>query len=90
MPSQIVKVASAVGLHARPASLFVKAVAKSGVEVKIGRPGNANTNAASLLSVLGLGIKFGEEVEIVINEDSDQANELISNLSSIISTNYDH
>ena len=37
MPSRTVKVASKVGLHARPASLFVQAVTATGLPVTIAK-----------------------------------------------------
>jgi len=89
MPSQIVEVASSVGLHARPASIFVKSVVKTGLQIKIGKPGNASLNAASLLSVLALGIKCGEKVEIVVPDDAPDAELVLDELVKIITTNFD-
>ena len=43
-----------VGLHARPAALFVGAAAKSPLDVTIGRPGEPGVNAKSILGVMGL------------------------------------
>ena len=88
MPSQIVNVASTVGLHARPASLLVKAAAKSGLSVTIGRVGEAPVNAASMLSVLALGIKFDESLEVTV-ADGENANEVLATLVDIIATNHD-
>lgn len=62
MPEIRVKIASPVGLHARPASLFVKAAAKHPGPVLIGRPGTEPVDARSMLSVLSLAIGHGEEV----------------------------
>ena len=88
MPSQIVTIASIVGLHARPASLLVKAAGSSGVSVTIGRPGDKAVNAASMLMVLALGIKHDEEVEITV-ADGDNSNEVLASLVSILETNHD-
>lgn len=88
MPSQIVSIASSVGLHARPASLLVKAAGSSGVAVTIGRPGEKAVNAASMLMVLALGIKHNEQVEIVVAE-GDNANEVLASLVEILETNHD-
>ena len=66
-------IGSASGLHARPASLFVTAVAKSGAAVTIAKGEGAPANAASLLSVLTLGARHGDEVELsVTGELSDE------------------
>lgn len=88
MPSQIVAVGSKVGLHARPASLLVKAAAAAGVSVTIGRPGDKAVNAASLLSVLALGVKNGDEIEVTV-ADSDNAATVLSDIVTIISTDHD-
>lgn len=88
MPSQIVAVASKVGLHARPASLLVKAAGASGVKVTIGRPGDKAVNAASLLAVLALGVKNGDEIEVTV-DDAPNADDVLASLVEIIATDHD-
>src|SRR3954453_13308904 len=55
-------VGSRVGLHARPASVFVQAAARQKARVTIGKPGGQPVNARSILSVLSLDVHGGEEV----------------------------
>ena len=55
-------IASKVGLHARPAATFVKAVADSGVKVTIAKEGGAPVDAASILGVMTLGAAHGDVV----------------------------
>jgi phosphocarrier protein len=62
MPQRTVVVGSKVGLHARPAALFVKAAAAQPVAVTIAKPGGGPVPANSILSVLTLDAKGGEEV----------------------------
>jgi len=81
------KIAHAVGLHARPAAMVVKLVSSSGEKVTLSRLDQSPVNAASMLSVLSLGLKQGEEVEISI--DSDGATELMEQIVSLISTPLD-
>ena len=88
MPSQIVAVGSKVGLHARPASLLVKAAAASGLAVTIGRPGDKAVNAASLLSVLALGVKNGDSIEVVV-ADGENSDSVLTSLVEIIATDHD-
>lgn len=88
MPSQIVTVASKVGLHARPASLLIKAAAAAGVPVTIGRVGETAVNAASMLSVLALGAKHGEEIEITV-VDGEGADAILAELVDIVTTDHD-
>jgi phosphocarrier protein len=88
MPSQFITIASSVGLHARPASLLVKAAGASGLAVTLGRPGEKAVNAASMLMVLSLGVKYNEEVEITVADDQ-RANEVLASLVEILETNHD-
>ena len=88
MPSEVVTVASTVGLHARPASLLIKAAAAAGVAVTIGRVGETPVNAASMLSVLALGAKHGESVEITV-ADGDNSDAILASLVEIVTTNHD-
>lgn len=88
MPSQVVVVGSKVGLHARPASLLIKAAGAAGVPVTINRPGESPVNAASMLSVLALGAKCGDEIEITVG-DADNADEILAALVDIVATDHD-
>ena len=88
MPSRIVAVGSRVGLHARPASVLVKAAAGAGVPVTIGRVGEKAVNAASMLSVLALGVKQGEQIEITVG-DAENADAVLDVLVQVIVTDHD-
>ena len=67
MPERTAVVASKIGLHARPASLFCQAAAETGVPVTITSPGGESVNAASILGVLSLGIDHGQTVTLAAN-----------------------
>ena len=71
-------IASKVGLHARPAATFVKAVAEKGVPVTIAKEGGDAVPAGSILSIMGLGIKQGDTVEVTV--DGDNAETVIDSL----------
>ena len=73
MSERQVRVGSKVGLHARPASLFAKAVANAGVPVQIAKDGQPPVNARSLLNVLTLGVKYGELVTLYAEGDGADA-----------------
>ncbi len=60
--SRKVVVGSRVGLHARPAKLVAQEAAKQPVIVRIGKNGGDPVDARSLLSLLALGAKRGDEV----------------------------
>jgi len=87
MATRTVTIASSVGLHARPASLFVKAVTASGVAVQIGRPGEDPVDAASILGIMALGAKHGEEV--VLTADGDGADAALDSLAELLSIDHD-
>lgn len=57
-------IASKVGLHARPAATFVKAVAEKGIKVTIAKEGGAPVDASSILGVMTLGAGFGDVVTL--------------------------
>ncbi|MEU5877354.1 HPr family phosphocarrier protein [Spirillospora sp. NPDC047279] len=83
MTQRNVKIESKVGLHARPAALFVQAAAKAGGEVTVAKRGGDPVNAKSILSVLGLDARHGEEV--VLSADGDGADALLDELEAILS-----
>ncbi len=87
MPEVTVTVGSTVGLHARPASLFVQAATKQPVPVKIGKPGGELVDARSILLVLGLDARGGEDV--VLAAEGDGAEQALSELAAFVSTNHD-
>lgn len=62
MASRNVVVTISEGLHARPAALFVKLAAEQPTPVTIRRPDGAPLPTASILSVLTLGVRPGDEV----------------------------
>lgn len=62
-----------VGIHARPASQFAQAATASGCTVTVSKePGKPGVNASSILSIMGLGIKQGDTIEIVVEGEHAQ------------------
>jgi phosphocarrier protein HPr len=87
MPERTVTVASSVGLHARPASLFSQAAAKVGVPVTLTNAAGKTINAASILGVLSLGIGHGEVV--TLKADGDEAEAALDSLAELLNTDLD-
>lgn len=87
MPTRTVTVASSVGLHARPASLFAQAAAKVGVPVTLTSSAGKSVNAASILGVLSLGIGHGEEV--TLGAEGEGAQEAVDELANLLETDLD-
>lgn len=86
MPERTVTVASAHGLHARPASLFVQSVANSGLSVQLTK-GDKSLNAASILGVISLGIEHGDEV--TLSAEGDNADTVLDELAAFLATDHD-
>ena len=70
------------GLHARPASIFVRAAGAVGVPVTIAKVGGTPVNAASMLALLGLGAEAGQEV--VLASDSAGADAALDRLAKLV------
>ena len=87
MPSRTTTIASSVGLHARPAALFVEQASGSGLDVQIARPGEDPVDATSILGVMALGAKHGEEVEL--SAEGDGADDVLDGLVTLLQTDHD-
>jgi phosphocarrier protein len=70
MAQRTVTVAAEVGLHARPAALFVQAAAKASGDVTVAKSGGGPVNAKSILAVLGLDVRHGEEIVLTADDDA--------------------
>jgi len=87
MPERSVTIASSVGLHARPASLFSQAAGKTGAKVTLTSAAGKSVNAASILGVLSLGIGHGDEV--VLATEGDNADAALDELATLLETDLD-
>jgi len=76
MAELTVTVPDGVGLHARPAAVFVQAAARAPADVTVGRLGGEHVNARSILAVLALDGRGGEQ--IVLRADGDGADEALA------------
>ena len=87
MATREVTIASRVGLHARPAALFVQAATAAGVPVKICKPGGKPIDARSILGVLALGAKNGDTV--TLEADGDGADAALDSLVALLEQDLD-
>ncbi|MGV8857169.1 HPr family phosphocarrier protein [Rhodoglobus sp.] len=87
MTSRTATIGSKVGLHARPASLFAQAVSTCGVTVMLTDSTGKTVNAASILSVLSLGIEFGHSV--TLTSDDDGAEAALESLARLLASELD-
>lgn len=86
MISRSVVVASSVGLHARPAAVLADAVDESGVDIVISFDGE-EADAASLLEIMTLGVKHGDEV--TLSAEDDNAGAVLDSLVELLSRDLD-
>lgn len=87
MPSRTIKIASKVGLHARPAALFVRAVVDMGAPVTIAKADGVPVDARSILMVMGLGVACGDEV--ILSTDGEAAESVLDKLAEVLQTDHD-
>lgn len=85
--SRTVRVGSSHGLHARPAKLFAQAAKDAAIPVTIAKDSGKPVNAASILSVIALGIDFGDHV--VISADGENAEQVLDTLTELLTTDHD-
>lgn len=87
MASRTTTIASSVGLHARPAALFVQKASDSGLDVQVARPGEDTVDATSILGVMALGAKHGERVEVTV--EGEGADGVLDELITLLETDLD-
>lgn len=87
MSERQVTIGSKVGLHARPAALFAKAVKGVGVPVQIAKDGQPPVNAARLLDLLTLGAEYGEQV--TLSAEGEGADAALDQLADMLSRDLD-
>lgn len=73
MVTREVSIASSVGLHARPASMFVQSATATGLAVTVAKEGRPAVDARSILAVMALGAKHGEVVTLTAEGDGAEA-----------------
>jgi phosphocarrier protein len=87
MAERTVTIGTATGLHSRPAAVFVAAAGKAGTPVTIALDGSTAVNAASILSVLSLGVKGGDAV--TITADGPDASNILATLGDLLESDLD-
>jgi phosphocarrier protein len=73
-------VGSRIGLHARPAALFVKAASEQSVRITIRKGDGVPVDARSILRVLALGARNG---------DADGAAEALEAVAKVVAEDHD-
>ena len=87
MPTRTVAVASAVGLHARPAAILTSAVNDSGLDVTLALGGGEPVDAGSILEVMTLGAGHGDLV--TLSADGEGADAVLDGLVALLARDLD-
>ena len=84
-----VVVAGEIGLHARPAAVFCKAAAAQPARVTLTTASNDSADARSMLSVLGLGVRGGQEVTLSADPSAAGAQVSVDTLADLLASDLD-
>ena len=85
MTSGDVLIQDEVGLHARPAILFVKTANRFASRITV-RAGDKQADAKSIVKVIGLGARKG--VTITITAEGDDEAEAVAALISLVASDF--
>lgn len=66
-----VKIENELGLHARPAALFVRECSKYKSEIYL-KKNDFQINAKSIMGIMAMGISEGDEVEIIVDGPDEE------------------
>jgi phosphotransferase system HPr (HPr) family protein len=82
MPEVNLTIRNKVGLHARPAALFVQTAGKFKSTITV-KNGDLRANGKSILNVLTLGVTSGSVVTVIADgEDAEQALKALEELNA--------
>ncbi|WP_343317411.1 HPr family phosphocarrier protein [Arthrobacter sp. TMP15] len=82
-------VAASIGLHARPAAVFVRAVNRTGLPITLSQEGMAGVDGRSLLEVMSANFAHGVEVEIGVGDcgaDMESVKTAVDHLAQLLRT----
>lgn len=85
MAERRVKVTTEVGIQARPATVFVRTAAESRADVAIAKPGGEPHDAKSILQVLTLDVRSGDEI-VLSGEEEQVLDRLVALVSGAADT----
>ncbi len=80
-----IEITNEVGLHARPAALFVQTASKYEADITVSYDGKT-INAKSILGILSLGV--GKDSLITISADGADEEAAVEALVDLIDTNF--
>lgn len=81
MTNKLFTVIDAAGMHARPASLLTQRCSHHSGKITI-KSGDKQGNMKSIMSVMAMGIKMGQDFEVII--EGDGSVELMEEISKLL------
>ena len=84
MVSAKTTIVNPMGMHMRPAQLFIKEVTPFGCDVTINVNGK-DINAKSIMAVMSLGVKKGNEV--IITAEGEDEEDAIAEIQKVLEEN---
>lgn len=85
MPEITLEIKNKVGLHARPAAMFVQLANKFKSDIRVLK-GNVNANAKSILNVLTLGAGPGSAIRL--QAEGEDAESALKALEELVGSNF--
>ena len=85
MPEIQLTIHNKVGLHARPAALFVQAAQRFAADIRVAKGGEAG-NAKSFKAVLKLAVYQNDEV--TVRAEGPDADEALAALAQLVADNF--
>jgi phosphocarrier protein HPr len=85
MPEITLAVRHKVGLHARPAALFVQTAKQFASDIRVAH-GEREANAKSILTLLTLGVNQG--AVITVRAEGEDADQSLAALKALIENNF--
>jgi phosphocarrier protein len=76
-----------VGLHARPAALFVEMSNRYQCRIRVSNAKGEDANGKSILGILSLDIGPGEEISILA--EGDDAEEAVASILALFHSNFE-
>jgi len=86
MESRKVRIKNKIGLHARPAALFVQTTGKYMSDIFVEKE-NKKVNAKSIMGIMALGASHGDEITIIA-EGQDEV-EAINDLVDLLENKFE-
>ncbi|MGQ9682446.1 MAG: HPr family phosphocarrier protein [Anaerolineae bacterium] len=85
MPTITLTIRNPVGLHARPAALFVQTAQRYVSEIRV-RSGGREANAKSILGILTLGA--GQGATITVEAEGEDAPQALAALQALVELDF--